>query len=195
MPRKLILSLCGGTGAWDKPYRDNLEEYEVRIIDPLVDGTDVRLMKALPEKQQVYGILAAPPCTHLSGSGARWWESKGESLLLEALSIVDACIRINAIYCPVFFVMENPVGRLSQYLGKPVMYFQPYEYAGWLDNPDEEAYSKKTCLWGHFNKPHKREVLNTLGSKMHLLPPSEDRWRLRSVTPKGFAKAFYESNR
>ena len=39
-------------------------------------------------------MLAAPPCTHLSISGARWWKSKGEGLLLEALAVADACLRI-----------------------------------------------------------------------------------------------------
>ena len=29
---KIILDLCGGTGSWSKPYRDN--GYDVRIIDP-----------------------------------------------------------------------------------------------------------------------------------------------------------------
>jgi hypothetical protein len=56
--KKLILDLCGGTGSWSKPYQEN-SEYEVRIIDPLYNETDVRLFEKLNE--EVYGILAAPP--------------------------------------------------------------------------------------------------------------------------------------
>ena len=116
---KIILDLCGGTGSWSKPYADN--GYDVRIIDPqewLEDdyGTgDVRLFKK--PKEQIYGILSAPPCTHFSGSGARWWEEKGEKPLLEGLSIVDACLRIALITKPKFWVLENPVGRLKHYIG------------------------------------------------------------------------------
>jgi hypothetical protein len=42
--------------------------------------------------------------------------------------------------------------------------------------------------------PPKRRVEPVEGSKMHLLPPSEDRERIRSQTPKGFAQAVFEAN-
>lgn len=38
------------------------------------DG-DIRMLKKFKDK--IYGILAAPPCTHFAGSGARWWKDKG----------------------------------------------------------------------------------------------------------------------
>jgi len=179
---KRILDLCGGTGAWSKPYRDN--GYEVKIID-IKRNIDVRIFKK-PD-YNVYGILAAPPCTHLASSGARWWEEKGKEALLEALSIVDACLRIIQVTKPHFWALENPVGRLVHYLGKPKMYFHPYEYG--------DPYTKKTCLWGNFNKPQKNPVEPTEGSKMHKLPPGEDRSKKRSITPSGFAEAFYEANK
>jgi hypothetical protein len=43
---RIILDLCGGSGAWSKPYRE--AGYDVRIIDPLENNQDVRLM-VLPE--------------------------------------------------------------------------------------------------------------------------------------------------
>ena len=43
--------------------------------------------------------------------------------------------------------------------------------------------------------PEKHRVEPTEGSKMHLLPPSEDRANLRSATPMGFAQAVFEANR
>ena len=61
---KLILDLCGGTGSWSKPYKD--AGYDVRVVT--LPEHDVRLYQP---PQGVYGILAAPPCTHLAGSGAR----------------------------------------------------------------------------------------------------------------------------
>lgn len=59
---RIILDLCGGTGAWSEPYR--LAGYQVRLIDPAAGTGDVRLY-TLP-RERVYGILAAPPCTVFS---------------------------------------------------------------------------------------------------------------------------------
>ena len=202
---KIILDLCGGTGSWSSPYREN--NYDVRVIDPqewIEDdfGTgDVRLFKK--PKEKIYGILAAPPCTHFSGSGARHWEKKGKEPLLEGLSVVDACLRIIFITKPKFWVLENPVGRLKHYIGDAKCTFQPYEYG--------DAYSKRTCLWGDFNMPKPTDIvepdmiefISKKGVKKRmsknyydaLILPKKERARLRSMTPKGFSEAFYESNK
>ena len=177
---KIILDLCGGTGAWSKPYKD--AGYDVRLIT--LPENDVRTYQP-PEN--VYGILAAPPCTHLSGSGARWWKQKGEGALLEALSIADACLRIVTICNPSWWALENPVGRLRRYYSDPVLLFNPCDYG--------DPYTKKTLVWGNFNLPNKTPVEPTEGSKIHLYPPSEDRAKLRSITPQGFAQAFFEANK
>jgi hypothetical protein len=179
---KIILDLCGGTGSWSEPYR-NSQRYDVRTLD-ILDGNDIRLFE-IPD-EPVYGILAAPPCTHFASSGARWFEEKGENALLEGLSVVDACIRIIYACRPYFWALENPIGRLKLYLGKPRYYFDPCFYG--------DAYTKRTCLWGEFNIPKLTPVYPSEGSKMHLLPPSEDRWKKRSATPKGFVRAFFEAN-
>jgi len=178
----LILDLCGGTGSWSAPYRQ--AGYCVEIIDPKVDGRDVRLLQRV--KAGVWGILAAPPCTDFAGSGARWWAEKGEGALLDGLSMVDACIRIAWVQQPRWWALENPVGRLSWYLGPPQLSFQPADYG--------DPYTKRTLLWGHFTAPMKRPVAAVEGSKMHRLPPSDERAALRSVTPPGFANAFFEVN-
>lgn len=176
---KIILDLCGGTGAWSKPYKDS--GYDVRLVT-LPD--DVRTY--VPPKN-VYGVLAAPPCCHLAGSGARWWKQKGDKALIEAMSVADACLRIIFWAKPNFWVMENPVGRLSQYYGKPVMTFQPYEYG--------DPWQKRTCLWGFFDTRLKKNIVEpTEGQKIWRMPPSEKRKEMRSITPPGFAKAFFEVN-
>ena len=180
---RIILDLCGGTGAWSKPYAD--AGYEIWNLDTCIsEHFDVRLQRY--QTWDVHGILAAPPCTHLSGSGARWWKDKGEEALLEALSIVDACLRVVILYKPAWWCLENPVGRLVHYLGPPEMYFDPCDYG--------DPYTKKTCLWGDFNEPVKSPVEPTEGGKIHRMPPSPDRSKLRSITPPGFAQAFFEAN-
>lgn len=177
----LILDLCAGTGAWSKPYKD--AGYNVEMID-IIYNKDVRLFEH--PKQKVHGILAAPPCTHLSGSGARWWKEKGTDPLIWNLSVVDACLRIVYATNPTWWVLENPIGRLVRYLGKPRMYYNPCDYG--------DPWTKKTCLWGNFNIPEKVFVEPVEGSKIHLYPPSDDRAVLRSITPQGFANAFFEAN-
>jgi hypothetical protein len=190
LKRKIILDLCGGTGSWSKPYRD--AGYDVRIIDPQVwrggeGGTgDVRLMHFLSKRERPHGILCAPPCTDFSASGARWWAAKGPEALLTALSIADACCRVVLVHKPEWWALENPVGRISRFYGPPAYTFHP--------NHHGDPYTKLTLIWGHFNKPKRRIVEPTEGSKMHLLSPSPERALLRSATPPGFAKAFFEAN-
>lgn len=181
---KIILDLCGATGAWSRPYRE--AGYDVRLIT--MPDHDVRLYRP-PEG--VYGILAAPPCTHLAGSGARWWKQKGEGALLYSLSIVDACMRIILLLKPKFWALENPVGRLVHYLGKPKLYFNPCDFG--------DPYTKKTCLWGEFNMPEMNPVAPlkscSQGSWVQKLGGrSENTKRLRSITPIGFARAFFKAN-
>jgi len=183
-----ILSLCDYTGIWSKPYRD--AGYDVQQVD-IKHGDDVRLLE-YPGK--LHGIIAQPPCTHFASSGARWWEDKGEEAILDGLQIVDACLRFVAVCDPVWWVLENPVGRLPTWIGDWRMTLQPHEYAGWADNPESEAYTKRTCLYGEFSEPEKRDVGNQLGSIMHTMSPSKDRSAKRSVTPSGFARAFFAAN-
>jgi hypothetical protein len=137
---KTILSLCDLTGNWSQPYRE--AGYEVIQVD-LEKGQDVRLMRRI--NQPIYGILAAPPCTHFSRAGAWCWESKGEAALLEGLAIVDACLRAVAIYRPVWWALENPTGRLQDYIGPPAWKFCPSDFGA--------DYTKRTWLWGHFTPP------------------------------------------
>ncbi len=187
---RLVLSLCDYTGNWSQPYRD--AGFFVDQVD-IKHGQDIRLLKH--SSTRPWGIIMQPPCTHFASSGGRWWAGKGQEALLEGLQLVDACLRAVAIYNPDWWVLENPIGRLVDYLGKPQLMFNPCEYAGWADNPDLEAYTKRTCLWGNFNIPEKKPVEPVLGSMMHRMSgSSEDKYGKRSVTPKGFARAFFEAN-
>jgi site-specific DNA-cytosine methylase len=174
---KRIADLCGGTGGASRYYRE--AGYDVHIITlPM----DIRLTRPFP----CYGVVASPPCTQFAGSGARWWEKKGQQALFDGLAIVDACMRFILLAQPKFWMLENPVGRLVHYLGKPKMYFQPYDYG--------DPWSKKTCLWGNFNTPEKNPVEPTKKDKIWKISPGPCRSRQRSITPPGFARAFFEAN-
>ena len=175
---KLILDLCAGSGAWSQPYVD--AGYEVRRIT-LPD--DIRL--EVYRREPIWGLLAAPPCTMFSSSGARWPRSKDD--YLDALSVVDACLRIVALHPELrWWALENPVGTLTRWLGPPVMYFHPCQYG--------DPYTKKTALWGRFTPLHKRPVEPVEKSPIHYAPENPGCAAFRSVTPSGFASAFFEAN-
>ena len=178
-----ILSLCDYSGTWSAPYAD--AGYEVICID-IKHGFDVRLFESL--NSPVKGVLAAPPCTDFSSSGARWWKEKGDQALLDSLAIVDACARIVLVHKPKWWALENPVGRLRRWLGEPKIRFQPCDYG--------DPYTKKTCLWGQFKVPPFNPVEPVEGSKMwrNHGGRSERTKEARSITPAGFAQAFFEAN-
>jgi hypothetical protein len=194
---KIILDLCGGTGAWSKPYKD--AGYDVRNIT--LPDYDVRTY--IPP-ENVYGILAAPPCTMFSVARTR---AKTPRDLKGGMELILACLKIiwecqyqiksdNQRNAPLkFWALENPKGLLEWFLGKPTFYFQPYEFG---DN-----YTKKTYLWGYFNEPLKlilcsqprggksvKDIFTPMQYKRDFKKISEQ----RAITPSGFAKAFFEAN-
>lgn len=177
--KRIILDLCGGTGSWSRPYKE--AGYDVRNIT--LPDYDVRTYEP-PEN--VYGILAAPPCAEFSlakGSQPRDF-NKG-------MEIVDACRKIIQKVCPVvFWCLENPRGFLRQFIGKPPLTVHFWEFGDGLDKP--------TDLWGYFNFPKKkylqpagllRKIKNSPGGT------DEERQLNRAITQPGFAQAFFESNR
>jgi hypothetical protein len=156
-------------------------------------------------KNKVAGIISHPPCDHFAVSGARWFKAKGEKPLLDGLSMVDAVLRIVYVTKPRWWFIENPVGRLVHYLGKPKFIFNPCDFAGYLENPIDEAYTKKTCLWGEFRVPEMKRIEpieHGDGSRIHepVVNGKKIGWNtleaknIRSKTPIGFAKAFTEVN-
>jgi len=201
----LVLSLCDRTGHAVEPWaRAGYECWTIDLrhppgVGPLVDG--VRKVGAdvtrfcPPLGRPVAFVSAFPPCTHLAVSGARWFKLKGLNSLADALAVVAACNRICEASGAPFF-LENPVSTLSSYWRKPDYSIDPCDYAGYLDDPAPEAYTKKTCLWvgGGFILPAPKPVPPALGSMMHRLPPSDDRADLRSATPRGFSRAVFEAN-
>ncbi len=183
----IVLDLCGGGGAWSRPYQQDAS-YEVHVVDLATTGEDVRDFAWYAGG--VVGVLAAPPCTEFAGSGARWWAGKPPHLLEEAVEVVRACLRIIKEVRPLWWALENPVGRLGRCvpeLGKLSYSWQPYEFG--------DPWSKRTCMWGAHVRPSLRNV--TTPDPMRApwrLPPSPDRAALRSITPPGFAQAFFEAN-
>jgi len=173
MPNNIILDLCGGTGAWSKPYKD--AGYDVRVCTlPQVDirwvsfgedqyGYKHHCYMHLPgypapegtpplrklEWQYIYmpdivGILAAPPCTEFSvAKGARPRD------LSKGMETIEACMRIiwevQKHTKLDFWALENPRGLLRRFLGIPKYTFEQWQFGG--------NKRKATDIWGYFNIP------------------------------------------
>lgn len=187
---KTILSLFDYSGNWPKYYLEN--GYNVYSLD-IKKGVDIlELSKQdIESLGPLYGVMAAPPCTDFASSGAQYWKAKDIDGRTEAsLRLIDKVIEIVEDTKPQFWALENPVGRLQKLrpqLGSP-FYFNPCDYG--------DPYTKKTGLWGKFNKnlpknPVKPDPNNWI---MKLGGKSERTKELRSMTPLGFAKAFYLAN-
>lgn len=134
-------------------------------------------------------MVAFPPCTHLSSSGAAWFEEKRkDGRQLKAVNFFMDLVEcgINKI------AIENPVGIMSTVYRKPDQIIQPWMFGHgetkatclWLKNlpklahsPDDNLFYKKTHVEG-------RE------QRIHMLPPSPDRAKIRSKTFTGIAEAM-----
>lgn len=197
---RYILDLCGGTGGWSRPYVE--AGYRVMTVDPLAEkngsnylGTVQEFYSAMVAKTifrpKIHGVLFGPPCTEFAGSGARWWKKKNPKLLEDAIEVVQTGLKIIEEVDPEWWALENPVGRLVRMVpevGECKMTFHPCYYG--------DPYTKRTCLYGNFNMDLKQNYVSpSEGSKMHKLPPGPDRWKKRSITPEGFANAFFKANR
>lgn len=191
---KIILDLCGGTGEWSKPYQS--AGYDVHVITLPIDIT-----KYTPPGN-VYGVLAAPPCTAFSIACNRLWDAKDkDGRTVDGLKVLIGCLRVIALAKPKFWVLENPVGRMRRFMGDPTMIFNQTDFGF--------PCKKKTLLWGNFNKPEKQvhtyDRIYKLEEIDYLMPAlyqvngicvtdHSRRAAVRSITPEGFARAFFEVN-
>lgn len=228
---KIILDLCGGTGSWARPYKEagykvitiTLPDYDITYTGLGKNGINFMSRTAggiSVDYKDIYGILAAPPCTMFSFARTN---AKTPRDLKEGMKCVRACLEIiwkikeikqdtGKKTLPLkFWALENPYhGFLPQFLGKPSFTFDPWEFG--------DGYQKRTALWGHFIEPKKCPVemtdeaktkaktnshLHTLGVKFDYLKSKDihpeafgkfDRQARRSITPAGFAKAFFLAN-
>ena len=204
--RKLILHLCADLGS-DSLFYQLSDEYEVIMI-----GEKIGVENYHPPKN-VHGIIANPVCTEFST--AKCFTHRGD--IEKGMVLVNHCLRIIKEAQPKWWVIENPFnGRLKEILGKPKYVYQPWEYGS--------PWTKKTALWGEFEKPQpiyknwedvpKNEKLYIRPrrlkpglvyfhkSAVDLIP--EMQWAkesikcdadIRSMCSHGFAQEFFQNNR
>lgn len=125
-------------------------------------------------------MIAHPPCTDLSVSGARWHaDKKMNGSQQAALSFVFLLSRAQVPR----IAIENPVSIISTAWRKPDQIIQPWQFG--------HGETKTTCLWLK-GLPGLRstEVVEGRDNRIHRLPPSVDRWKVRSLTYQGIADAM-----
>ena len=127
-------------------------------------------------------MIAHPPCTHLSVSGARHFKEKqldGRQQTSVAFFVMLARAEIPMI------AIENPVCVMSSLWRKPDQIIHPWEHG--------HGEQKQTCLWLK-NLPLLRpsNVVEGREQRVWKMGPSEDRWKERSKTFPGIAEAMAE---
>jgi len=140
--------------------------YQGDVLDVIADGWDL--------------MIAHPPCTHLSVSGARHFAAKrADGRQQAALQFVRALM-----LAPIPRIcIENPVSVISSAIVPATQTIQPWQFG--------HGETKATCLW-LLNLPplEPTDVVDGREPRIHMMPPGPDRWRERSRTYTGIADAM-----
>jgi hypothetical protein len=125
-------------------------------------------------------MIAHPPCTHLAVSGARHFAAKrADGRQQEAIAFFMALVNADIPRIAV----ENPVCIMSSIYRKPDQIIQPWQFG--------HGETKSTCLWLK-NLPllQPSNIVKGRADRIHKMPPSPERWKLRSTTYQGIADAM-----
>jgi site-specific DNA-cytosine methylase len=125
-------------------------------------------------------MIAHPPCTHLSVSGSRHFpEKKLDGRQAQAISFFMKLAKADIPK----IVIENPICIMSSLYRKPDQIIQPWQFG--------HGETKATCLWLKGLNPLKpTDVVEGREARIHRMPPSEDRAKIRSKTYQGIAQAM-----
>ena len=136
------------------------------VRDVLSDGWDL--------------MIAHPPCTNLAVSGARWFKYKEKEIEESARFFMELATCDIPKIC-----VENPISIMSTLWRKPDQIIQPWQFG--------HGETKATCLWLKglpLLKP--TNIVEGREAKVHKCPPGPNRWKIRSRTYFGIAKAMAE---
>lgn len=133
-------------------------------------------------------MIAHPPCTDLSVSGARHFDKKK----MVGYQQVSASFFMMLAKCDIpLIALENPISIISSLWRKPDQIIHPWQFG----HPEQKA----TCLWlkglpklieSNNVKEDMMSLPKNQRERIHHLPPTKDRWKLRSQTYSGIAHAF-----
>lgn len=134
-------------------------------------------------------MIAHPPCTYLCNSGVRWLY-KGEELNTERWEqmreAINFFMRLKEANIP-RIAIENPImhRHAKGTIGEQTQVIQPWQFG--------HGETKATCLWLKNLPPlTPTNIVDGREARIHKLPPSKDRWKIRSTTYIGIAEAMAE---
>jgi len=176
-----VLVACEYSGKVRDAFRDKGHDaWSCDLLPTDVEGQHIQgdVLDVLDQGWDL--MIAHPPCTHLAVSGARWFKDKKQEQH-EALEFVKALLD-----APIERIaLENPVSIISSKIKKPTQIIQPWQHG--------HGETKATCLWlKGLPKLEPTNVVSGRKPRIHKMPPSKDRWKLRSETYTGIAKAMAE---
>lgn len=137
-------------------------------------------------------LIAHPPCTYLANSGAKHLyrgmrKENGRNEARWAAMAAGAAFFRRILQLPVpRIAVENPImlGHARALIGAdPAQVIQPWQFG--------HGETKATCLWlKNLPKLVPTKIVSGRVARVHMLPPSKDRWKLRSKTYQGIGDAM-----
>jgi hypothetical protein len=134
-----------------------------------------------------------PTCTYLTISANKWYKDQpprksgtlvGKERRDARIEAINFFMRLYNCEIPKVAI-ENPIGVMSSEFRKPDQVLQP-----WMFGHGE---TKATCLWlKGLPKLIPTNIVEGRVQRLHLLPKTKDRAKLRSKTYPGIAKAMAE---
>lgn len=179
--RLRVLVACEFSGNVRRAFRELGHDAWSCDLLPAEDGGEHIIGDVVPHLGDGWDLLIAhPPCTHLAVSGARWFKDKIPQQA-EALAFVRVLLESGIP----LIALENPVSIISSRIRRPDQIIQPWQFG--------HGETKATCLWlVGLPKLQPTDVVSGREARVHRMPPSPDRWRERSRTYPGIAKAMAE---
>jgi hypothetical protein len=137
--------------------------YQGNVLDILYFGWDL--------------IIAHPPCTRLTSSGARWFKD----YQTEQQQAADFFMRFTSLSCLV--CIENPIGIMSTKYRKPDQIIQPWQFG--------HGETKATCLWLFgLQKLVPTNIVEGREHRIHRMSPGPNRGKDRSRFYSGISDAM-----
>lgn len=125
-------------------------------------------------------MIAHPPCTDLSVSGARHFAAKRMDGRQQASASFFMMLAKADIPC---IAIENPVCIMSSLWRRPDQVLHPWQHG--------HGETKATCLWLKGLPPLvPTDIVPGREARVHRMPPGPDRWKKRSATYPGIAAAM-----
>ena len=176
-----VLIACEESGIVREAFKaKGHDAWSCDLLDTEIPGQHIKrdVLEILDDGWDL--MIAFPPCTHLSSSGARWFDEKRKDGRQQ--KGIDFFMRlVNSGIDKV--CIENPIGIMSTLHRKPNQIIQPWQHG--------HGETKATCLWlKNLPKLKPTNIVKGRDQRIWKMSPGENRSKERSKTFQGIANAF-----